>query len=207
MENATHVFVIDDHSLTILHIYPVGATDPSLPKDTVNPSECHLFPLRLVHVDPDALSGPQGPCIAAVLGLVDAQLLGVAELLALELEQLDLLVHPLVGGALHLALGALEGVVVVPVEDPQDDELAVHDLAGVGCCQLRHDRQPHGFHPVEDLADIAHCLGREWRVVRRSSLSCGEQPGPRSDLEPLIQLRVTGLDQLGTPDEAQWEPL
>lgn len=113
----THILIVDDDAVAVLNVDTIRRADPPLPEHTVDPRKRDLLFVRHVHVDADRLSLPQRPVVVAVLRLLDAQLLRVAQLLPLQLEQLHLLVHPLVGRALHLPLRARECVLVVPVKD------------------------------------------------------------------------------------------
>lgn len=199
--------VVDNDALPGHGIDSVRSAEPSLPKDGIDKGEAYLLPARVVHVDADRLGSPERALVVAILGLCDPHLLGITKLLPLKLELLDLPVHPVVGRALHLTKRTLEANLVFAVQDAQNNNLAVHDLARVGGGELRHKWQPDRLHPLEEAVNIPHLVRGERVVVCWPTLSQNEKLGERVDLEALIELGIVGLDKLGMSNQAEREPL
>ena len=136
----TYILIIDNDALTILDIDSIGGPNPTLPEDTINPSKPDLFSSCVIHINANRLGSPECSLVTTILSLLDSHLLRVTELLPFELEFLDLTVHPLVRSALHLAKSTLEVVLVVSVHNTENDDLTIHDLAGVRRGHFRDER-------------------------------------------------------------------
>lgn len=203
----TYVLIINDNTISILGVNTVSGTNPSLPENGINPSKADLLAVGLVHVDANSLGLAQGTLVTAIVSLVNAKLLGITELLSFMLEQKNLLVHPLVGGALQLALGSQEAFLVLSVDDAENDDLAIHDLTGIGGRHLRNNWQPDRLHPVQNAVDVAHLLGCKRLVVCWATFSGNEKAGPGGNLIAGEENGILGLHELSLADQAERQAL
>jgi hypothetical protein len=202
----TYVLIVNDDALTISSINSVRGADPSLPECTVNPGEAYFFAPSVVHIDTNSLGSPERSLVISVLCLLNAHLLRVTELLALQLEFLDLSIHPFIGGALHFSESAVESHLILVVQNTENNNLAVHDLARIGGGELRDEWQPDRLHPVEHTMNISYLVRRERSEVCWAALSRDQQSWEGANLEAVIQFRVIRLDELGVSNQAEWQP-
>ncbi|KAI6751591.1 hypothetical protein HG531_006287 [Fusarium graminearum] len=137
----TYIFFVDDDTLTISHINVIGASNPPLPKDAINPGKTNLLTTGRVHVNLDSLGIAKTTLVVTALSLFDSHLLCISELLTLELKLLNLAVHPLICSVLELQDGVLKTVLIVTVKNGKHNQLVCFEILGSGSVVIEVNKQ------------------------------------------------------------------
>jgi hypothetical protein len=127
----TYIFIVDDHTVAGLNIDTVSCAQPAFPEVAIHPGKSDSLLVILTDSDAHVLGSPQSALVIAVIGFLNAQLLGIAEFGSFKAEELNLLVHPLKGGLLQFPLGLLEIVGAAAAKDAKNDKLPIHDLPSI----------------------------------------------------------------------------
>lgn len=67
-----YIFIVDDHTVTILNINTVGGAEPALPEVAVHPGKTDGLLVILTDGDAHVLGSPQSALVVAVISFLNA---------------------------------------------------------------------------------------------------------------------------------------